>query len=275
MSDAAERPVIDTRRLSQLDSLGGEGVLSELVGLFRRELPGRLSLLRGGLSRGDRHDVERSAHMLRGSGGQLGLPRVQAIAARLEEGAATVPFADLGTQAAALEAEVQEALHALERRIADAKGDAQEAAQEAAPLETLPSPVEARPASRSSAHVLVVDDEPHIARFVEYVLARAGFAVTRASSAAEALASVDQALPDAIVLDLALPDRSGNDVLHELRGPRGLTVPVVVLTARASSPAAADAVAAGASALCAKPIAPTTLLATLSRLGVAPATAGP
>ncbi len=263
MSDAAGLPVIDTRRLSQLDSLGGEGVLGELVGLFRRELPGRLSGLRRGLSTGDRLAVERSAHTLRGSGGQLGLPRVQATAARLEESAATEPFAGLGAQAAVLEAEVQEALLALERRIA--------AVAEAAPVEA-PSPaVEARP----SAHVLVVEDEPHIGRFVEYVLGRAGFLVSRAATAAEALASVEQALPDAIVLDLALPDRSGNDVLREVRGARGLSVPVVVLTARASSPAAAEAVAAGANALCAKPIAPTTLLATLSRLGVVPGASGP
>ena len=78
--------------------------------------------------------------------------------------------------------------------------------------------------------ILVVEDEPGIARLVHDYLVRAGFAVVRASSAGEALAGARSSAPALVVLDLGLPDRDGLDVLRDLRD--SIDVPIVILTAR-------------------------------------------
>jgi two-component system alkaline phosphatase synthesis response regulator PhoP len=78
--------------------------------------------------------------------------------------------------------------------------------------------------------ILVVEDEPGIARLVRDYLERAGFAVVLAADAGEALAQARARRPALVVLDLGLPDRDGLDVMRELR--RFTDVPVVMLTAR-------------------------------------------
>jgi len=78
--------------------------------------------------------------------------------------------------------------------------------------------------------ILVVEDEPGIARLVQDYLGRAGFAVVLAGNAGEALMHVRAQQPALVVLDLGLPDRDGLDVTRELR--RFTDVPIVMLTAR-------------------------------------------
>jgi two-component system alkaline phosphatase synthesis response regulator PhoP len=78
--------------------------------------------------------------------------------------------------------------------------------------------------------ILVVEDEPGIARLVQDYLERAGFAVVLAANAEEALAQARTKRPALVVLDLGLPDRDGLDVTRELR--RRSDVPIVMLTAR-------------------------------------------
>jgi len=78
--------------------------------------------------------------------------------------------------------------------------------------------------------ILVVEDEPGIARLVQDYLERAGFAVVLAANAEEALALARMQQPALVVLDLGLPDRDGLDVTRELR--RFTEVPIVMLTAR-------------------------------------------
>jgi len=77
--------------------------------------------------------------------------------------------------------------------------------------------------------VLVVDDEPQILRGVRVVLRNAGFHVDTAETVAEALDALAVRPPDALVLDLMLPDGTGVDVLRELRTWSAL--PVLVLSA--------------------------------------------
>ena len=78
--------------------------------------------------------------------------------------------------------------------------------------------------------ILVVEDEPGIARLVQDYLERAGFSVVLAANAGEALAQARVQQPSLVVLDLGLPDRDGLDVTRELR--RFTDVPIVMLTAR-------------------------------------------
>jgi two-component system KDP operon response regulator KdpE len=77
--------------------------------------------------------------------------------------------------------------------------------------------------------ILVVEDDPAIRRLVCRALELNGYASDEASDAGQALALVENALPDVIVLDLGLPDRDGRDLLPLLKQSGAA---VLVLTAR-------------------------------------------
>src|SRR5215203_4012825 len=78
--------------------------------------------------------------------------------------------------------------------------------------------------------ILVVEDEPEIARVIRDYLQAAGFTVSVAADGETALQSARVSRPDLVVLDLGLPGRDGLDVTRELR--RTSDVPIVVVTAR-------------------------------------------
>ena len=80
--------------------------------------------------------------------------------------------------------------------------------------------------------VVVVEDNPDLAALLAEELADAGYAVTATGSAVGAAALVRRLRPRAVVLDLALPYRSGAALLAELKAdPRTASVPVVVVSA--------------------------------------------
>jgi two-component system, OmpR family, KDP operon response regulator KdpE len=68
-----------------------------------------------------------------------------------------------------------------------------------------------------NARVLVVDDEPQILRALKASLRGAGYDVDTAESAEGALTAAALSPPDAVILDLVLPDGRGTDVARELR----------------------------------------------------------
>ena len=107
--------------------------------------------------------------------------------------------------------------------------------------------------------ILVVEDEPGIARVVEDYLARAGFRVVVAATAADALAAARSARPALVVLDLGLPDADGLDVTRELR--RVANVPIVMLTARGDESDRIVGLEVGADDYLGKPFNPRELLA--------------
>ncbi|MGH2358858.1 MAG: response regulator [Candidatus Limnocylindria bacterium] len=78
--------------------------------------------------------------------------------------------------------------------------------------------------------VLVVDDEPGIRATVAEMLSLEGYAVDEAANGAEALAAVERKRPDLVLLDLRMPVLDGWGFVSALRS-RGLTVPIVVMTA--------------------------------------------
>jgi len=79
--------------------------------------------------------------------------------------------------------------------------------------------------------VLLVEDEPTIAETILYALGTEGFATRWTKTGREALATVREAAPVLVVLDVGLPDASGFDVCRELRRTHA-TLPVIFLTAR-------------------------------------------
>ncbi len=80
----------------------------------------------------------------------------------------------------------------------------------------------------SEGKVLVVDDEPQILRALQTNLRGAGYEVATAASAQEALSAAAMRPPDAVILDLVLPDGSGIDVARELR--TWSAAPILVLS---------------------------------------------
>ncbi len=77
-----------------------------------------------------------------------------------------------------------------------------------------------------------MDDDPDIRILVNKALSQDGHIVTEAASGKEALALIDQQVPDLLVLDLLMPEQGGLEVLKVLRSrPATATLPVLVLTA--------------------------------------------
>jgi DNA-binding response OmpR family regulator len=120
-----------------------------------------------------------------------------------------------------------------------------------------------------ATRILVVEDERHIARFLEFVLQQEGFMVDAVHDGDAALAILQSRRYAAVLLDLGLPGRSGIEVLRHVRSSNqhDETV-VIVLTAKTSGDMLQQVMAAGASAHCPKPVAPSTLLRKLKELGV-------
>ncbi|AXO88902.1 response regulator [Pseudomonas parafulva] len=101
------------------------------------------------------------------------------------------------------------------------------------------------------ATLLVIDDEPQIRKFLRISLASQGYTVLEAASGSEGLAQAALNKPDLVVLDLGLPDMDGQQVLRELR--EWSTVPVMVLSVRASEVQKVDALDGGANDYVTKP----------------------
>jgi two-component system KDP operon response regulator KdpE len=111
------------------------------------------------------------------------------------------------------------------------------------------------------AHVLVVDDETQILRGLKVVLRKAGYEVETAATKEEALDAVAVRPPDAMVLDLMLPDGSGVDVCQQVRIWSGL--PILVLSALGDEREKVRALDAGADDYVTKPFGTEELLARL------------
>jgi two-component system, OmpR family, KDP operon response regulator KdpE len=113
----------------------------------------------------------------------------------------------------------------------------------------------------SERRILVVDDEPQLLRALTTTLRGAGYAVESALTGEGALALAASSRPDAIILDLVLPDLSGVEVCRELR--RWSSVPVLILSAVGDEAQKVAALDAGADDYVTKPFGVAELLARL------------
>jgi len=109
-----------------------------------------------------------------------------------------------------------------------------------------------------TATVLVVEDERKLRDFIRSYLERAGFTVLSTGSGAEAITMAADAAPDLVVLDLGLPDVSGETVASELRAMSA--VPIVMLTARAAEEDRIRGLELGADDYVTKPFSPRELV---------------
>ena len=117
-------------------------------------------------------------------------------------------------------------------------------------------------------HILVADDEPHIGRIIQTKLEQGPFRVTLVYDGAEALRALAQ-YPDValVLLDLMMPERTGLEVLSEMRSnPRWANLPCVILTAAGQDERYEEAIRLGASDFITKPFSPKRLYARVAEL---------
>lgn len=110
-----------------------------------------------------------------------------------------------------------------------------------------------------TATVLVVDDEPKIRELVRSYLEREGYSVLEAGTGQRALETASRAEPDLIVLDLMLPDVSGEEVARSIRSISD--TPIIMLTAKAAEDDRVAGLRLGADDYLVKPFSPRELVA--------------
>src|SRR6478672_8000918 len=115
--------------------------------------------------------------------------------------------------------------------------------------------------------ILVVDDEPDVVDLVRYHLQRAGFDVLAAFTGPAGLVTAAEARPDAIVLDIMLPQMTGIEVCKALRkGIETSGIPILILTAKAKLPERLAGLELGVDDYITKPFSPRELVLRVQNL---------
>ena len=107
--------------------------------------------------------------------------------------------------------------------------------------------------------ILIIDDEPNLRRSLGLILQRAGYSITTAGTATEALHLLQAGAYDLTFLDIKLPDQNGIELLPQLRELYP-DMPILILTAHATLDTAIGAVRLGARDYLLKPIDPESIL---------------
>lgn len=108
-------------------------------------------------------------------------------------------------------------------------------------------------------HILMVDDDPLMQRSLDFTLTQAGYRVTARGTAEAALATLDSAIPDLVLLDIGLPGMDGLDALRQLQ--QRCSAPVIFVTARRRELEQVLGLELGADDYITKPFDPDVLLA--------------
>ncbi len=116
-------------------------------------------------------------------------------------------------------------------------------------------------------HILVVEDEPSIAELISINLTHAGYTVSRALQADEALQLLRNTKPDLVILDWMMPGKSGVQFARELKSnPATQAIPILMLTAKGEEADKVLGLDAGADDYVTKPFSPKELVARVKAL---------
>jgi DNA-binding response OmpR family regulator len=112
--------------------------------------------------------------------------------------------------------------------------------------------------------VLIVDDDHALGNLMVMMLSLEGFRAEAAFSGAQAFASIAREMPDAVLLDIMMPDMDGFTILRRLRAEElTANLPIVMLSARVDGEAREECLKAGADRYLTKPADPEELTAVL------------
>lgn len=115
--------------------------------------------------------------------------------------------------------------------------------------------------------ILAVDDEKLIVMAIRANLMLEGYEVVTAYDGKEALQKIEEEKPDAVILDVMMPEKNGWDVLREIRAnPETEFLPVIMLTALAQDRDIEEGTLLGADVYLTKPFEPTELILALKRV---------
>ncbi|MCT8159922.1 response regulator transcription factor [Pseudoruegeria sp. SHC-113] len=116
-------------------------------------------------------------------------------------------------------------------------------------------------------HILVIEDEPNIIEAIRFILSRDGWRVDTHSNGEDAVDVVQRTAPDVLILDVMLPNKSGYDILKELRAQEATqALPILMLTARGQTKDREMAERYGASQFMTKPFSNAEVLENLRQL---------
>ncbi len=116
--------------------------------------------------------------------------------------------------------------------------------------------------------VLLIEDEPNIIEAIRFVLEQDGWSVETHSDGVDAVEHAAAVNPDVLILDLMLPNKSGFDILRDLRAlPAFANLPILMLTAKGQAKDRETAEASGVTKFMTKPFANQDLLAAVRTLG--------
>ena len=105
-----------------------------------------------------------------------------------------------------------------------------------------------------SKRVLIADDEPNIVAALEYLLQQGGYEVLVARNGDEALALLDQRVPDLVLLDVMMPRKSGYEICSRIRSqPEWRHIKVIMLSAKGRDAEVSKGLALGADLYVTKP----------------------
>ncbi len=114
----------------------------------------------------------------------------------------------------------------------------------------------------TTANILLVEDEPAIQELLAFNVAQCGFRAIQAYDVPNALAEINRALPDLILLDWMLPGTSGVELARRLRAEqRTRDIPIIMLTARTDERDKIFGLESGADDYITKPFSPRELMA--------------
>ncbi len=115
--------------------------------------------------------------------------------------------------------------------------------------------------------VLLIEDEPNIVEALRYILSQDGYVVDTHSDGSTAIQAILKRDPDVVILDVMLPNRSGFEILRDLRAEtQTAELPVLMLTARGQKKDRELAERYGASQFMTKPYSNSEVLACVRKL---------
>lgn len=122
-------------------------------------------------------------------------------------------------------------------------------------------------AAKKENTVLVVDDEAHIRRLIEYTLKKGGYPMLVATNGKEAIEMALESFPKLIIMDVLMPEMDGLEALEHLKNDeRTASIPVILLTGIGQSTTRQEVEKKGTATYLAKPFSPNKLLREVERM---------